>query len=58
MMSLGEPAPYGKIQKPYPGHRITPTHKRHRPIGIYLLGGNTNLLNHVKKKKKKSRKRR
>ena len=58
MMRLGEPAPYGKIQKPYPGHRITPTHKRHRPIGIYLLGGNTNLLNHVKKKKKKSRKRR
>lgn len=60
MMRLGEPAPYGKIQKPYPGHRPPPPHKRHRPIGIYLLGGNTNLLNYgrKKKKKKKSRKRR
>lgn len=56
MMRLGEPAPYGKIQKPYPGHRPPPPHKRHRPIGIYLLGGNTNLLNYVKKKKKKKKK--
>ena len=58
MMRLGEPAPMGKIQKLYPGHRPTTPHKRHRPIGIYILGGNTNLLNYVKKKKKKSRKRR
>lgn len=55
MMRLGEPAPYGKIQKPYPGHRPPPPHKRHRPIGIYLLGGNTNLLNYIKKKKKKKK---
>lgn len=54
MMRLGEPAPYGKIQK------CGPCHPMHRHIGIYVLGGNTNLLNYVKKKKKKkkSRKRR
>lgn len=54
MMRLGEPAPYGKIQK------CGNCHPMHRHIGIYVLGGNTNLPNYVKKKKKKkkSRKRR
>lgn len=53
MMRLGEPAPYGKIQKPYPGHRPPPPHKRHKPIGVYLLGSNVNLLTYGRKKKKK-----
>ena len=54
MMRLCEPAPYGKIQK------CGPCHPMHRHIGIYILYGNTNLPNYVKKKKKKkkSRKRR
>ena len=55
MMRLGEPAPYGKIQKCGPPH---PMH-RHRPIpfGMYLLGSNVNLLNYGKKRKRKKKKR-
>lgn len=55
MMRLGEPAPYGKIQKPYPGHRPPPPHKRHKPIGVYLLGSNKNLLTYGRKKKNKKK---
>ena len=51
MMRLGEPAPYGKIQK------CGPCHPMHKHIGIYILDGNTNLLNYVKKKKKKKKSR-
>lgn len=55
MMRLGEPAPYGKIQKCVPPH---PMH-RHRPIpfGLYLLGSNVNLLTYGKKRKHKKKKR-
>lgn len=55
MMRLGEPAPYGKIQKCGPPH---PMH-RHRPIpfGLYLLGSNVNLLTYGKKRKRKKKKR-
>lgn len=51
MMRLGEPAPYGKIQKCGPCH---PMH-RHKPIpfGLYLLGSNVNLLTGKKRKRKK-----
>jgi len=56
MMRIGEPAPYGKIQKPCPGHRPPPPHQRHRPIGLYLLGSRVNLLNYGKKKRKKKKK--
>ena len=53
MMRLGEPAPYGKIQKCGPCH---PMH-RHRPIpfGLYLLGSNVNLLTGKKRKRKKKK---
>lgn len=55
MMRLGDPAPYGKIQKCGPPH---PMH-RHRPIpfGLYLLGSNVNLLTYGKKRKRKKKKR-
>jgi hypothetical protein len=55
MMRLGEPAPYGKIQKCCTCH---PMH-RHRPIpfGLYLLGSNVNLLTYGKKRKRKKKKR-
>lgn len=55
MMRLGEPAPYGRIQKCGPPH---PMH-RHRPIpfGLYLLGSNVNLLTYGKKRKRKKKKR-
>ena len=51
MMRLGEPAPYGKIQKCGPCH---PMH-RHKPIpfGMYLFGSNVNLLTGKKRKRKK-----
>ena len=53
MMRLGEPAPYGKIQKCGPCH---PMH-RHKsiPFGLYLLGSNVNLLTGKKKKRKKKK---
>jgi len=52
-MRLGEPAPYGKIQKCCTCH---PMH-RHRPIpfGLYLLGSNVNLLTGKKRKRKKKK---
>ena len=51
MMRLGEPAPYGKIQKPCPGHR---PHQRHRPIGFFPVGMlMTPIVVRKKKKKKK-----
>jgi hypothetical protein len=55
MMRLGEPAPYGKIQKCGPPHPMN----RHRPIpfGLYLLGSNVNLLTYGKKRKRKKKKR-
>ena len=54
MMRLGEPAPYGKIQKC--GH-CHPMH-RHKsiPFGLYLLGSNVNLLAGKKRKRKKKKK--
>lgn len=54
MMRLGEPAPYGKIQKCGPCH---PMH-RHKPIpfGLYLLGSNVNLLTGKKRKRKNKKK--
>lgn len=53
MMRLGEPAPYGKIQKCGPCH----TMHRHKPIpfGLYLLGSNVNLLTGKKRKHKKKK---
>ena len=55
MMRLGEPAPYGRIQKCGPPHPMN----RHRPIpfGLYLLGSNVNLLTYGKKRKRKKKKR-
>ena len=54
MMRLGEPAPYGKIQKCGPRH---PMH-HHRPgPGLYLFGSTVNLLNYGKKRKSKKKKR-
>lgn len=50
MMRLGDPAPYGRIQK-MPGP--PPPHRRFRPIGFVPVGFVTN----VGKKKKKRRKR-
>lgn len=52
MMRLGEPAPYGKIQKPYPGHRQSRPHQRHKPIGFFPVG----IPVVVRKKKKKKKK--
>ena len=52
MMRLGEPAPYGKIQKPCTGHR---PHQRHRPIGFFPVGMLMTPIM-VRKKKKKKRK--
>ena len=55
MMRLGEPAPYGKIQKPCLGHR---PHQRHRPIGFFPVGMlMTPIVVRKKKKKKKKNKR-
>lgn len=53
MMRLGEPAPYGKIQKC--GH-CHPMH-RHKsiPFGLYLFGSNVNLLTGKKRKRKKKK---
>ena len=53
MMRLGEPAPYGKIQKC--GH-CHPMH-RHKsiPFGLYLFGSNVNLLTGKKRKSKKKK---
>lgn len=54
MMRLGEPAPYGKIQKCDPCH---PMHRhKHIPFGLYLLGSNVNLLTGKKRKRKKRKK--
>lgn len=54
MMRLGEPAPYGKIQKCGPCH---PMHRhKHIPFGLYLLGSNVNLLTGKKRKRKKRKK--
>lgn len=53
MMRLGEPAPYGKIQKCGPCH---PMHKHKSiPFGLYLLGSNVNLLTGKKRKRKKKK---
>lgn len=58
MMRLGEPAPYGKIQKPCPGHRQPRPHQRHRPIGFFPVGMiMTPIVVRKKKKKKKKNKR-
>ena len=55
MMRLGEPAPYGKIQKPCLRHR---PHQRHRPIGFFPVGMlMTPIVVRKKKKKKKKNKR-
>ena len=53
MMRLGEPAPYGKIQKCGNCHPMN----RHRPIpfGMYLFGSNVNLLTGKKRKRKKKK---
>ena len=53
MMRLGEPSPYGKIQKCGPCH---PMH-RHKsiPFGLYLFGSNVNLLTGKKRKRKKKK---
>lgn len=57
MMRLGEPAHYGKIQKPCPGHRHPRPHQRHRPIGFFPVGMlMTPILVRKKKKKKKKKK--
>lgn len=53
MMRLGEPAPYGKIQKPCPGNR---PHQRHRPIGFFPVGMLMTPIMVRKKKKKKKKK--
>ena len=55
MMRLGEPAPYGKIQKPCTGHR---PHQRHRPIGFFPVGMLMSPIVVSKKKKKKKKNKR
>ena len=56
MMRLGEPAPYGKIQKSCPGHRPPRPHQRHRPIGFFPVGMLMTPVVVRKKKKKKKKK--
>lgn len=51
MMRLGEPAPYGKIQKCGPSHPMD----RHKPIPF---GSNVNLQNGKKRKSKKKKRNR
>jgi hypothetical protein len=53
MMRLVEPAPMSKIQKCCPPHPMH--HHRPIPFGLYLLGGNVNLLTGKKRKRKKKK---
>ena len=55
MMRIGEPAPMGKIQKPW-GKNPPPPHHRHPPIGFFPLGFVTRPIVIKKKKRKKKKK--